>query len=242
MASAVKSSRPGSTKPGRRGAPKPCNGHRPEAGTLSDEAIPQWQSGKRRRKVFKLPASKQYTLPIWRTIMLIRRPDDIAPSDQHARCVRPPPLSFWRLPRRRLAGSFPCGTGQDCGPATNVLSTPRRRSPGSKHRRRLQQLLRIRLPTRKTPARTAHALRVRPWTLKHLKVGKTTEDTRIEDIPQSWRRWKSASTACAASRGWSMGFPWLGFPVASLLSRVEPLGSAKYVELSPRCSRNHAPA
>jgi sulfoxide reductase catalytic subunit YedY len=30
--------------------------------------------------------------------------------------------------------------------------------------------------------------------------------------------------------GWSMVIPWLGFPVASLLKRVEPLGSAKYVE------------
>jgi sulfoxide reductase catalytic subunit YedY len=29
--------------------------------------------------------------------------------------------------------------------------------------------------------------------------------------------------------GWSMVIPWVGFPLAALLKRVEPLGSAKYV-------------
>jgi sulfoxide reductase catalytic subunit YedY len=29
--------------------------------------------------------------------------------------------------------------------------------------------------------------------------------------------------------GWSMVIPWVGFPLADLLKRVEPLGSAKYV-------------
>ena len=29
--------------------------------------------------------------------------------------------------------------------------------------------------------------------------------------------------------GWSMVIPWVGFPLAALLDRVEPLGSAKYV-------------
>jgi methionine sulfoxide reductase catalytic subunit len=29
--------------------------------------------------------------------------------------------------------------------------------------------------------------------------------------------------------GWSMVIPWLGFPLAELLKRVEPLGSARYV-------------
>lgn len=29
--------------------------------------------------------------------------------------------------------------------------------------------------------------------------------------------------------GWSMVIPWIGFPLAALLDKVEPLGSAKYV-------------
>jgi sulfoxide reductase catalytic subunit YedY len=32
--------------------------------------------------------------------------------------------------------------------------------------------------------------------------------------------------------GWSMVIPWLGFPMRDLISRVQPLGSAKYVEFT----------
>ena len=47
--------------------------------------------------------------------------------------------------------------------------------------------------------------------------------------PQGRSRSRSASTGCAASRRWSMVIPWVGFPLADLLKRVEPQGSAKYV-------------
>jgi len=32
--------------------------------------------------------------------------------------------------------------------------------------------------------------------------------------------------------GWSMVIPWVGFPLAELIKRVEPLGSAKYIEFT----------
>jgi sulfoxide reductase catalytic subunit YedY len=42
--------------------------------------------------------------------------------------------------------------------------------------------------------------------------------------------------------GWSMVIPWVGFPLADLLARVEPQGSAKYVafETLVRPSEMHA--
>ena len=32
--------------------------------------------------------------------------------------------------------------------------------------------------------------------------------------------------------GWSMGIPWTGFPLNEILKRVEPTGSAKFVEFT----------
>ena len=79
------------------------------------------------------------------------------------------------------------------------------------------------------PARTAHTLRVRPWTLSIEGLVKQPKTLGIEDIlklaPLEERIYR---LRCV--EGWSMVIPWLGFPVSSLLKLVEPLGSAKYVE------------
>lgn len=79
------------------------------------------------------------------------------------------------------------------------------------------------------PAREAHRLRVKPWTVaieglvgKPLTLG-------IDDIlklaPLEERIYR---LRCV--EGWSMVVPWLGFPVSALLKQAAPLGSAKYVE------------
>jgi len=41
--------------------------------------------------------------------------------------------------------------------------------------------------------------------------------------------------------GWSMVIPWVGFPLAELIKRVEPLGSAKYVEFTTRLDPKQMP-
>ena len=79
------------------------------------------------------------------------------------------------------------------------------------------------------PAQNAHTLRVRPWTVSIEGLVKKSKMLDIEDIlklvPLEERIYR---LRCV--EGWSMVIPWLGFPVASLLKQVEPLGSAKYVE------------
>jgi sulfoxide reductase catalytic subunit YedY len=79
------------------------------------------------------------------------------------------------------------------------------------------------------PAREAHRLRTRPWSLAIDGLVKTPKTLAIEDVlklaPLEERIYR---LRCV--EGWSMVIPWLGIPLASLLKQVEPLGSAKYVE------------
>ena len=80
------------------------------------------------------------------------------------------------------------------------------------------------------PAREAHRLRTRPWTVTIDGLVKTPKTLGIDDIlklaPLEERIYR---LRCV--EGWSMVIPWLGLPLATLLKQVEPLGSAKYVEL-----------
>ncbi|HEY8856336.1 MAG TPA: protein-methionine-sulfoxide reductase catalytic subunit MsrP [Rugosibacter sp.] len=80
------------------------------------------------------------------------------------------------------------------------------------------------------PAEHAHTLRTKPWTVSIEGLVKKPRTLGMEDIlklaPLEERIYR---LRCV--EGWSMVIPWLGFPLASLLRQVEPLGSANYVEL-----------
>jgi sulfoxide reductase catalytic subunit YedY len=41
--------------------------------------------------------------------------------------------------------------------------------------------------------------------------------------------------------GWSMAIPWIGFPLAELIRKVEPTGNAKYVEFTTLADRAQMP-
>jgi methionine sulfoxide reductase catalytic subunit len=79
------------------------------------------------------------------------------------------------------------------------------------------------------PARNAHKLAVRPWTVNvEGLVGKPRRfdiDELLRLAPLEERIYR---LRCVEA--WSMVVPWVGFPLAALLKEVEPLGSAKYVE------------
>jgi methionine sulfoxide reductase catalytic subunit len=79
------------------------------------------------------------------------------------------------------------------------------------------------------PARHAHQLKTRPWAVTIEGLVKKPVTFDIEDIlklaPLEERIYR---LRCV--EGWSMVIPWLGFPLSELLKKVEPLGSAKYVE------------
>jgi sulfoxide reductase catalytic subunit YedY len=79
------------------------------------------------------------------------------------------------------------------------------------------------------PARTAHALKTRPWTVSvegEVKKPKTYDiDELIKLAPQEERIYR---LRCV--EGWSMVIPWVGYSLAELIKRVEPTGNAKYVQ------------
>jgi sulfoxide reductase catalytic subunit YedY len=81
------------------------------------------------------------------------------------------------------------------------------------------------------PARLAHMLRPRPWTVQVDGLVGKPRPFDIEDIlklaPLEERIY---SLRCV--EGWSMVIPWIGFPLAALLARVEPAPAATYVEFT----------
>jgi sulfoxide reductase catalytic subunit YedY len=91
------------------------------------------------------------------------------------------------------------------------------------------------------PAERAHTLRTRPWTVRvEGLVGKPRTfdiDEVIKLAPLEERVYR---LRCV--EGWSMVIPWIGFSLATLLKRVEPLGKAKFVEFTTLLDPEQFPA
>jgi len=79
-----------------------------------------------------------------------------------------------------------------------------------------------------SPAAKAKSLKTSPWTVKVDGLVAKPADYALEDIlkPVALEE-RIYRMRCV--EGWSMVIPWVGFPLADLIKRVEPLGSAKYV-------------
>ena len=79
------------------------------------------------------------------------------------------------------------------------------------------------------PAVNAHTLKTRPWSVEIEGLVKKPGKLALEDLlrlsPMEERIYR---LRCV--EGWSMVIPWVGYALADLIKRVEPLGSAKYVE------------
>ena len=79
------------------------------------------------------------------------------------------------------------------------------------------------------PARNAHTLKITPWTVEVEGLVKKPGKYGIEDlIKLSAQEERIYRLRCV--EGWSMVIPWVGYSLSELIRRVEPLGSAKYVE------------
>lgn len=79
------------------------------------------------------------------------------------------------------------------------------------------------------PAKNAHTLVTRPWTVAVEGLVKQPKTYAIEDlIKLSAQEERIYRMRCV--EGWSMVIPWVGYSMAELIKKVEPLGNAKYVE------------
>ncbi len=90
------------------------------------------------------------------------------------------------------------------------------------------------------PARHAHTLRTRPWTVT--VEGECTKPRTfgVEDLlklaPLEERIYR---LRCV--EGWSMVVPWVGYSVSNILRAVEPTGKAKFVEFITLADRAQMP-
>ncbi len=79
------------------------------------------------------------------------------------------------------------------------------------------------------PARNAHTLKTRPWTVAVEGEIKKPKVFDIEELlklsPQEERIYRMRCV-----EGWSMVIPWVGYSLSELIKRVEPTGNAKFVE------------
>ncbi len=167
--------------------------------------------------------------------MLIRRPPDIRPSE-----ITPPEIYRSRRDFIRAAGglALAAGLGLDALDAHAAAKLPGAPSPYSTD----EALTPYKDVTtynnfyefgvdKADPARHAGSLRTRPWTVRVDGLVKRPGTYDIEALlrlaPIEERIYR---LRCV--EGWSMVIPWGGYPLGELIRRVEPLGSAKYVEFT----------
>ena len=90
------------------------------------------------------------------------------------------------------------------------------------------------------PARNAHTLKTRPWTVEIDGLVKKPQTLGIEELLKlSTQEERIYRLRCV--EGWSMVIPWVGYSLSELIKRVEPLGSAKYVEFHTQADAKTMP-
>ncbi|WP_018412287.1 protein-methionine-sulfoxide reductase catalytic subunit MsrP [Methyloversatilis thermotolerans] len=172
--------------------------------------------------------------------MLIRHPDDIAPSEITPRALFDGRRDFLRhaglgVGAALLYGALPGDAHAGYG---NPSLGPLQKSPFSTDEK-LNDYKDItnycnfyEFGTDKTdPARYAQRMKTRPWTVSIEGLVHKPKTLAIEDVlklaPLEERIYR---LRCVEA--WSMVIPWVGMPLSALLKQVEPLGSAKYVEFT----------
>lgn len=78
------------------------------------------------------------------------------------------------------------------------------------------------------PAENAGSLRTSPWTVTVDGEVARPQQIGVEDLIAG-QTLEDRIYRLRCVEGWSMVIPWVGFPLAALLDRVEPLGNAKFV-------------
>ena len=90
------------------------------------------------------------------------------------------------------------------------------------------------------PARNAHTLRVRPWTVS---VEGEVSKPRVFDLDDLLRMapLEERVYRLRCVEGWSKVIPWIGFPLSELIRRVEPTGNATVLEFTTLADRKQMP-
>ncbi len=81
------------------------------------------------------------------------------------------------------------------------------------------------------PARYAGQMTVKPWTVKVDGLVARPADYALEDFIKP-HQLEERVYRLRCVEGWSMVIPWVGIPLADVITRVQPDGKAKYVEFT----------
>lgn len=79
------------------------------------------------------------------------------------------------------------------------------------------------------PAKRAHTLITDPWSVDIEGLVKKPGRVNLEDL-MKWGAMEERIYRLRCVEGWSMVIPWIGYSLAKLIQRVEPLPGAKFVE------------
>jgi sulfoxide reductase catalytic subunit YedY len=81
------------------------------------------------------------------------------------------------------------------------------------------------------PKANAQQFKTKPWSVKVEGLVSKPATYQLEDFIKPYKL-EERIYRHRCVEAWSMVIPWLGFPMSDLIKRVEPLGSAKYIEFT----------
>jgi methionine sulfoxide reductase catalytic subunit len=90
------------------------------------------------------------------------------------------------------------------------------------------------------PAKNAGTLRPRPWTVAIEGEVKQPRQIAVDEL-LGWFPLEERIYRMRCVEAWSMVIPWVGFPLAELVKRVEPTSRAKYVAFQTLLDREQLP-
>jgi sulfoxide reductase catalytic subunit YedY len=90
------------------------------------------------------------------------------------------------------------------------------------------------------PARNSKNFKPKPWTVKVEGLVKKPADYNLDDLIKGFTM-QDRIYRMRCVEAWSMVIPWMGFPLADLVKRLEPLPSAKFIEFKTLVDPNQFP-
>ncbi|SCU76669.1 exported heme-molybdoenzyme molybdopterin-containing subunit YedY; TAT export [Cupriavidus necator] len=90
------------------------------------------------------------------------------------------------------------------------------------------------------PARNAGTLRPRPW---QVSVEGLVKKPKVYDLDELMKLAAMEERVCRMRcvEGWSMVIPWVGYPLAELIRRVEPQPGARYIQFITLADKKQMP-
>jgi sulfoxide reductase catalytic subunit YedY len=90
------------------------------------------------------------------------------------------------------------------------------------------------------PAKNAHTLHTRPWTVQVAGLVKKPQTIDVDTI-MKYRPLEDRVYRHRCVEAWSMVIPWVGYSMSEFISAMEPLPSAKYVQFISDDSKKDMP-